>query len=505
MIYFNLKIKFCLRFLIFLLGLSVLIIPEHEIFPKVKTKKKASAIVSPPKKTTKVKVSKQKSTKKTTKKTTKKSKKKSKKQRIVSRRVALNIVTLLETKELSAGIVYKKIQFGSNNARIITHIVETNIEDIPNSIAILKARNSIDELDHLKNIYDDFYFELSRIYEGQIFALTNGSFWSAYTGYPIGILVIDGEVVGMKKYRNWSSAFFDEESRPYIDNFELEGNLITPSGKKIPIDNVNRRVGENDIVLYNAYYGDTIPKIKRKDIETLLKEYLFKYQQEKLAEDSTEAELDTSELRTQFVASKRVESQEFSTVKVICNYLEKPAINRVVNCKVIAIDTGIVSIPTNGFVVSLPKQDFEKYAFETGDNLRIKFETDRLRYIPFKNAISGTPRIVRNGTAKPEAYQEGSRGRRFIAGQLPRTALGTNKAKTKIFLIVVEPTNSQNQSYGASLAQLSIIAKKIGCSDAMNLDGGGSSSLIVNGAKVSSPTSSNGRRVSVGVGIVKFR
>lgn len=504
MTYSNFKIKFCSRLLILLLGLSILVIPEYELIAKVKTKKKTAATTSRSKNTTKVKTKIQKKTKKS-KKTAKISKKKRKKQRIPRKRVALNVSKILETMELTDGIVYKKVQFGNDNARIIAHLVETDIEEARSSIAIFKAKNSIDELDHLKNIYDDFHFELSRIYEGQIFALTNGSFWSAYTNYPIGILVIDGEVVGMRKYKNWSSIFFDESSRPYIDNFELEGSIIKSNKKKIPIDNVNRRVDENDVVLYNAYYGDTIPKVKRKDVEALLKEYLLKYYQEKFIEDSTEAELDTAELRSQIVDLKRAESQEFSTVKVVCSYLDKPAINRSIDFKIIAIDTGVVAIPVNGFVISIPKHDFLRYDFEVGENFQLKFETDRFRYISFKNAVSGSPRIVRKGSAKPEAYQEGSRGRRFIGEQLPRTAIGTNFAKTKIYLIVIEPTNLYNQTYGASLLQLAVVAKKLGCYDAMNLDGGSSSSLIVNGTKVSSPISSDGRKVSVGVGIVKFR
>lgn len=504
MMYSDFKIKFWFRLVISLLVLSIFVMPEYEVSSKIKTKKKSIATKSKTKKITKVKAKIQKETNKPEK-ITKRAKKQAKKPRIPSRRVALNVSKILENTELTDGIVYKKVQFGDDNARIIVHLVEADIEESPSSIAILKAKNSIDELDHLKNIYDDFHFELTRIYEGQIFALTNGSFWSAYTNYPIGILVIDGEVVGMRKYRNWSSTFFDESSRPYIDNFELEGKIITSNKKEISIDNVNRRVNENDVVLYNAYYGDTIPKVKRKDVELLLKEYLSKYYQEKFIDDSTEAELDTAEFRSQIVALRRAESQEFSTVKVVCSYLEKPAINRPIDCKIIAIDTGVVAIPANGFVISIPKHNFLQYNFEVGENIQLKFETNKYRYIVFKNAVSGTPRIVRKGGAKPEAYQEGSHGRRFIRDQLPRTAIGTNFAKTKIYIIVIEPTNLYNKTYGASLSQLAIIAKKLGCYDAMNLDGGASSSLIVNGTKVSSPIASDGRKVSVGVGVVKFK
>lgn len=433
-----------------------------------------------------------------------KSKKKKPRVKIITKSVSLNYVSTLLNQELSDGIVYKKLLFGKSNNFIVAHLIEANIgENYPNSISIIKSKNLIDELDYPKNIFDDYQFDLSRIFAGELYAIVNGNFWMAYLNYPIGPLVIDGEVLSMKRHKNWSSAFFDNQSRMYIDNFEILGEIYLPNGKTLSIDNVNRRTSPDQIVIYNKYFGQNLPKIHTQDTDTLLLEALSALKQENISNDSTDVSFDTTEFRNQIVNLKQSESIEFATKKVIVEWLDAPKVNRIQKVRVKSIDTTAVAIPGNGYVISFPPELFPKSEIKIGDTISILFKTDRLRYIPFLNAISGTPRIVRRGRAKPEAYEEGSRGRRFIASQLGRTAIGTNLSKTKIYLLVIEPTNRKNNIWGASLKQLSIIMKKIGAYDAMNLDGGSSSVMVVSGNKVSSPNIENSRKISVAVGIIR--
>ncbi|MFN3782113.1 MAG: phosphodiester glycosidase family protein, partial [Candidatus Kapaibacteriota bacterium] len=287
---------------------------------------------------------------------------------------------------------------------------------------------------------------------------------------------------------------------PYIDNFQLFGEIILGDGKKIAIDNVNKR-SENDIsVLYNKYFGDTIPKVDFEDIEKEVQETISALYLNLDITDSTEIEIDTNEIRKQIILSHRLESKESTTLKLIFRYLEPTLINRKVKVEFVGLDSGLVEIPADGFVISLAGVDISQINLKKGEVCHLLFSTDRHSYIPFRNAVSGTPRLVRKGIAKHEAYQEGSRGYRFIASQLPRTAVGTNMSKTKFYLFVVEASKS-NRSIGANLSQLSYIAKKIGCFDAMNLDGGGSSIMFVGGKRVGGNEESNGRRISGAIGI----
>ncbi|MCX7909117.1 MAG: phosphodiester glycosidase family protein [Ignavibacteria bacterium] len=427
-------------------------------------------------------------------------KKRKKKPRLVVPKVLLNQMKILDSQELSKGVFYKQIQFGTDELRILVHLIEVDIDSTPYQVRLLKAKNTVDGLDYIRNIYDDFQFELTRIYGGDLIAISNANFWSAFMNYPIGIFVTEGEVISMKKYKEWSTVFFDEENRPYIDNFELFGEIILPDGHRVRIDNVNRRSETDVLVLYNKYFGDTIPKVHIKDLEKLVDETISAIIQNSDFTDTTEIEIDTNEIRNQIINSKKEESKEFSTRKLVFRYLEQPAINRKILVEFLGYDSSVVKIPSNGFIFTLPAEKGNLLKLKRGEKCYLYFSTDRLRYIKFTNAVSGTPRLVRKGVAKHEAYQEGSRGFRFIGAQLPRTAIGTNMSKTKIFLFVAEASKT-NRSLGANLSQLSIIAKKIGCFDAMNLDGGGSSIMLVNGKKVGSNGESNGRRISGAIGI----
>lgn len=425
---------------------------------------------------------------------------KSKKKKIFSQKVALNIVKTVETLEIQEGIVYKRMQFGLDPRRILVHVIEVDIDSTPYEVRILKAKNIIDGLDYLKNIYEDFQFELTRVYGGDLLAVANANFWSAFRNYPIGILVCDGEVVSMKKYKEWSTVFFDLDNRPYIENFQISGELILRNGKRIIIDNVNRR-NESDVsVLYNKYFGDTIPKVHFEDIEKEVQETVLALYSNMDLSDSTELVIDTNEIRNQIIQSHRQENKEFSTLKLVFRYLEPALINRKVKIEFLGLDSGVVVIPPSGFVVTLSDVGLPQLGLKKGDVCHLLFSTDRHSYIPFRSAVSGTPRLVRKGIAKHEAYQEGSRGYRFIGSQLPRTALGTNMSKTKLYLFVVEASKA-NQSLGANLSQLSYIAKKIGCFDAMNLDGGGSSIMLIGGKRVGGNEEINGRRISGAIGI----
>jgi hypothetical protein len=477
------------KIIVLLLALSFLFPTGNELFAKTSSKKKTTAISQ----------AKHKKSVSTSNKTRKTSEKKKRKPRIVVRKVALNKVEILEEKELREGVTYKKIKFGKDPLKIIVHVVEADIDSTPYEVKLLKAKNTLDGLDYLRNIYDDFQFELTRIYNGELLALANANFWSAFMNYPIGIFVAEGEVISMKKYKQWSSVFFDEESRPYIDNFELFGELITPDGKRFRIDNVNRRSEEDNLVIYNKYYGDTLPKIFIKDLEKTVLQTVEAIASNFDFNDSTEVEIDTNEIRNQIILSKRGESKEFSTKKLIFRYLEKPMVNKKVRVEFLGVDTGIVTIPSNGFVVTMP-ENINELNLAKGAVCKLYFYTNKYQYIPYVNAVSGTPRLVRKGVAKHEAYEEGSRGYRFIGSQLPRTAIGTNMSKTRVYLFVVE-ANQKSGSLGANLTQLSIIAKRIGCYDAMNLDGGGSSIMIVDGKRVGSNDESGGRRISGAIGI----
>ncbi len=95
-----------------------------------------------------------------------------------------------------------------------------------------------------------------------------------------------------------------------------------------------------------------------------------------------------------------------------------------------------------------------------------------------KTAIGGGPVLLQNGEIKISNNEERMFGGKGINDKHPRTAMGYTK-DNKLIILVIEGRNPN--ASGATLIQEAQILKDLGCIEALNLDGGGSSCLLING------------------------
>lgn len=405
---------------------------------------------------------------------------------------------ILESKNLEKGIVYKKYLFGKSKFKHAVHVIEGYIADNTCSIQILKAKNLNCELERLHQMVQVF----DSTNGTKVYGAVNGSFWRAYSNTPIGPTIINGEIVELSPYKEWSSIMWDDKGTPYIDNFKISAKLKLNSNSFV-INSVNHRSDSNQIVLYNSFGGDEIPFIQPRKMSKIMEE-TFLFSDENSYNDSTEAEFDQEKYLEEQKIAEQNRSLESKLTKLVLEYDSETMINQDIDCTVKEITNNKVKVPKNGCVITLATDFPNMLIPRVGENIKIRFETSTFSDVKFFNSVCGTPRIVRKGVAQHEAFFEGSKGKRFINGSLPRTAIGYNKDKTKIYLIAIEPTISSNKIAGANLTNLSKIAKTVGCYDAMNLDGGGSSIMLIDNENVllkSNP--SHSRKLSVGVGIIK--
>jgi exopolysaccharide biosynthesis protein len=82
----------------------------------------------------------------------------------------------------------------------------------------------------------------------------------------------------------------------------------------------------------------------------------------------------------------------------------------------------------------------------------------------------------------------------------PRTAMGYTK-DNKLIILVIEGRN--NVAHGATLHQEAQILKDLGCVEALNLDGGGSSYMLVNGKETIKPSDKEGQRPVPAIFIIR--
>lgn len=108
-----------------------------------------------------------------------------------------------------------------------------------------------------------------------------------------------------------------------------------------------------------------------------------------------------------------------------------------------------------------------------------------------KTAIGGGPVLLQQGDIKITNNEEMKFGGKAINDKHPRTAMGYT-ADNKLIILMVEGRNPD--ASGATLPQLAQILKDLGCVEALNLDGGGSSCLLVNGKETIKPSDKDGQR-----------
>ena len=115
------------------------------------------------------------------------------------------------------------------------------------------------------------------------------------------------------------------------------------------------------------------------------------------------------------------------------------------------------------------------------------------------HAVGGSHIILKN-----DSPNDLSVGTEFADTIHPRTALGVTPEGDIVFMIV--DGRQPEISNGATLADLAFLLGTFGCSDAINLDGGGSSTLIIRNGNTyttkNSPSAGSLRAVANGLMVV---
>ena len=117
-----------------------------------------------------------------------------------------------------------------------------------------------------------------------------------------------------------------------------------------------------------------------------------------------------------------------------------------------------------------------------------------------KTAVGGGPVLLQNGLIKITNNEELKFAGKAINDKHPRTAMGYTMEGQLIILVIQGRSES---SGGATLTQEAQILKDLGCWEALNLDGGGSSCLLVNGKETIKPSDKEGQRAVPAVFLIR--
>lgn len=134
----------------------------------------------------------------------------------------------------------------------------------------------------------------------------------------------------------------------------------------------------------------------------------------------------------------------------------------------------------DGYAYLFMKNGLEE-VINVGDYVGYVIGNDDSKFDGYQNIIGGRQSLIENGNIAPTLSLENSNGAQ--ATGVPRSSVGI-KDDGKLVIVAVEglryggTSSSSEDGYGVSLPELAQFMREINCYDAMNFDGGGSTSLI---------------------------
>ena len=140
----------------------------------------------------------------------------------------------------------------------------------------------------------------------------------------------------------------------------------------------------------------------------------------------------------------------------------------------------------------LPQQIRKNDLPDMEDTVRVVvgFRPDRG---PLRTLVGGWPRLIVHGRSIADSVDrlEGT-FKSFSVTRHPRTGVGFSRDSATLYLITVD--GRQESSSGMSLVEFANLMLKLGVYEGLNLDGGGSTAMVIDGKLVNRPSDPIGER-----------
>ena len=336
--------------------------------------------------------------------------------------ISLILTILIATSTVSAAPIYEY----KNEETIyngITHIAYNRLYSDKNvKFDVIRAdlNKSHLKLELLKSTEGtdilDNVKNLAKTNENTVVA-SNADFFSVYKGnkgFSLGLEIKDKKILQSPINTQEMAGAFFKENSLTLSYFNFTKTLVAPSGETLNIRHTNK---------HTTYYGD-----------------LLMY---------------TSDFNNGLSPAPGGEVVEMVVQD-----------NKVVEFR---RNMPPVEIPENGYilVVSEGSSMFLANNFNIDDEVKIEISASP-SIDNTETAFGGGTLLVKDGKITPITHN--------VSGNNPRTAIGTDASGKIIYIVTVD--GRQILSKGVTLEELAEIMIEIGCYNALNLDGGGSTNLV---------------------------
>jgi len=279
----------------------------------------------------------------------------------------------------------------------------------------------------------------------------NGDFFN-YTPIPysLGTLVSEGKVVSSPRDKELAlpTFFLDFNNNPDIGFFDKNMSITSlNSGKSVKVHEINKSTTYNLVIYLDSNWG---PK-------SFGNEY-----------------------------RKNVNNADILEMVVVNDTVQDIRINR-----------EAVAIPKNGYIITAigSSKDAVLNSFQIGDKVKFNINmTPNLDNIKF--AIGGGSVILKDGQVTNTHIN--------IAGKQPRTGIGISQDRKELIIATID---GKNTYIGVTQEMFGAILRDLGAYNAINLDGGGSTTMAIRkldedvAKVVNNPSEGTQRKVVNGVGV----
>lgn len=374
--------------------------------------------------------------------------------------------------QVSPGVLFSNRQFATESTNQSVNLLEVNMAD-PFTKLNVNVSSPINSL-----TTTNVQALLNNRVDHQVVGAVNASFFETGTGFllPANLIATNNQILhfgilspdanGPNFQRN---AFgITKDGKPLIDQYQPNLSMIH-NGNSLPIYSINTQRYANEIVLYT-------PTNRYK----------------KVAEQS-------SQWATEIVvtnASKDMKQLAFG--------------DRVTGTvsQIVKLGEGANSeIPADGFVLSANGGDLAKALanINVGDEISLDIQIDS-QWQDANYLIGTGPLLVKEGKVNINMNLSSS----FAKDRHPRTAVAYSKEQNKVFLVTIDGRQT-GFSNGVSLQSLAEYLISLGADRAINLDGGGSTTMLVRQlgygfpSLVNRPSDGKQRAVSTTLQVVDVR
>lgn len=143
------------------------------------------------------------------------------------------------------------------------------------------------------------------------------------------------------------------------------------------------------------------------------------------------------------------------------------------------------------------KQNFEgvysRFGLSTYDDGTFKFDWYENRLPKMKDMIGGSPTLIING----KKNIDGKLNSGLMNSRHPRSAIGMDA--NYLYLVTVDGRNNKAARYGMTINELTNFMLELGCTTALNFDGGGSTRMLEGAKVINNPTENRAIHNVVGV------